>query len=268
MADLSAATADPALAPIPGGLLPLAARDIVVTRQGRNLIDGLSLTIAHGQPTVIMGPNGAGKSLLLRVLHGLIEPDDGAVTWGIGDGANDDGTNGGSGKSADVAGRRSALVFQRPTLLRRTALENIVFVLRHRPRASLRRTAADVLADAGLGHLANTPARQLSGGEQQRLAMARALASLPEVLFLDEPTASLDPQATAFVESMMTQAVANGTKVVLVTHDIGQARRLAGDIAFLDRGRLAEYGPAAAFFANPRSKAASAYLAGELWVGP
>ncbi len=262
MADPVAAAADPALAPIPGGLLPLAARDIVVTRQGRNLIDGLSLTIAHGQPTVIMGPNGAGKSLLLRVLHGLIEPDAGAVTWGIGEGET------GDGKSADVAGRRSALVFQRPTLLRRTALENIVFVLRHRPRASQRRTAADVLTDAGLGHLANTPARQLSGGEQQRLAMARALASLPEVLFLDEPTASLDPQATAFVESMMTRAVANGTKVVLVTHDIGQARRLAGDIVFLDRGRLAEHGSAAAFFANPRSKAAAAYLAGELWVGP
>ncbi len=246
-------TADPALAPIPGGLLPLVARDVAIVRQNRRLIDGVSLTIPAGGPTIIMGPNGAGKSLLLRVLHGLIAPDTGTVTWG-------------AGQSADVAGRRSALVFQRPTLLRRTVIDNIVFVLRHRPRANQRRTATAVLEDAGLAHLAKVHARQLSGGEQQRLAMARALAGLPEVLFLDEPTASLDPAATAAVEGMITNTVANGTKVILVTHDVGQARRLASDIVFLDRGRVAERSPAETFFIAPTSRAAAAYLAGEIWI--
>lgn len=241
--------------PISGGLLPLAAHDITVTRQNRILIDRLSVTIEAGMPTVIMGPNGAGKSLLLRVLNGLVGPDAGTVTWG-------------SGQSADVAGRRSALVFQRPTLLRRSALANVMFVLRHRPRASQRQTAADVLADAGLSHIAHSPARQLSGGEQQRLAIARALAGLPEVLFLDEPTASLDPASTARVEEMIHRAVAGGTKVVMVTHDIGQARRIAGNIIFLDRGRIAEHGPAAQVFSRPASAAAAAYMAGELYLSP
>ena len=252
---VSRPAADPALAPIPGGLLPVTVRDLAVVRQNRRLIDGISLTIPPGTPTVIMGPNGAGKSLLLRVLHGLIAPDGGTVTWG-------------DGQSTDVAGRRSALVFQRPTLLRRTVLDNVVFVLRHRPRASQRQTAQGVLDDAGLGHLAQVPARQLSGGEQQRLAMARALAGLPEVLFLDEPSSSLDPAATAAVEGMIAKAVANGTKVVMVTHDIGQARRIAGDIVFLDRGRIAECSLAPQFFSAASSKAAAAYLAGEIWIGP
>jgi tungstate transport system ATP-binding protein len=239
--------------PIKAGLLPLQARAIGVVRQGRDLLSGISLTIEAGPPTIIMGANGAGKSLLLRVLHGLIQPTTGSVVWG-------------AGLDADVAGRRSALVFQRPTLLRRTALANIEFVLSHRPRAASRHSAQDILEQAGLGHRAATPARQLSGGEQQRLAMARALASYPEVLFLDEPAASLDPASTAAVERMIKAAADSGTKVILVTHDIAQARRLAGEVVFLADGRLTEVTPAAAFFPSPSSAAARAYLAGDLPV--
>lgn len=239
--------------PIRAGLLPLRGEGLSIVRDGRTLLDGVTLTVREGAPTVVMGPNGAGKSLLLRVLHGLITPTSGTVAWG-------------EGVDPDVAGRRSALVFQRPMLLRRTAFENIAFVLRHRPRAGLRRTAEAVLADAGLSHLAQTPARSLSGGEQQRLALARALASLPEVLFLDEPTASLDPASTAIVERMVLAASAGGTKVVLVTHDIGQARRLASDVVFLANGQLAEHALADRFFAAPQSPAAAAYLNGELWL--
>ena len=237
--------------PIKAGLLPLEARAIGVVRQGKALLADVSLAILSGPPTVIMGANGAGKSLLLRVLHGLIVPTTGTVIWG-------------AGLDADVAGRRSALVFQRPILLRRSALANIEFVLSHRPRAARRQTAQEILDQAGLGHLAATPARSLSGGEQQRLAMARALASYPEVLFLDEPAASLDPASTAAVERMIATAANGGTKVILVTHHIAQARRVAGEIVFLAGGRVAEVANASAFFAAPRSAAARAYLLGEL----
>lgn len=240
-------------APIVAGLLPLEARGISVVRAGKALLDEVSFMIGAGGPTVIMGANGAGKSLLLRVLHGLIMPTAGAVVWG-------------EGLDAEVAGRRSALVFQRPTLLRRTAIANIEFVLAHHPGAARRQSAMDVLERAGLAPLANSPARQLSGGEQQRLAMARALASFPEVLFLDEPTASLDPAATAAVEGMIGTAVAGGTKVVLVTHALAQARRLASDVVFMANGRVCETGPATAFFAGPKSEAARAYLDGRLLV--
>ena len=240
-------------APIKAGLLPLEARAIGVVRHGKALLADVSLTIQSGPPAVIMGANGAGKSLLLRVLHGLVAPTTGTVIWG-------------ADLDADVAGRRSALVFQRPTLLRRSALANIEFVLSHRPRAARRQTAQEILDQAGLGHLAATPARRLSGGEQQRLAMARALASYPEVLFLDEPAASLDPASTAAVERMIATAAAGGTKVILVTHDIAQARRVAGEIVFLAGGRVAEATNAAAFFQRPRSAAARAYLAGDLAI--
>ena len=238
-------------APITAGLLPLQARNICVTRGGKALLADIAFTINAGAPTVIMGANGAGKSLLLRVLHGLVAPTSGAVVWG-------------DNISADVAGRRSALVFQRPTLLRRSALANIEFVLAHRPRAARLHSAQETLDQAGLGHLATTPARQLSGGEQQRLALARALASSPQVLFLDEPTASLDPASTLAVERMITAAIASGTKVILVTHDLGQARRLAGEVIFLAAGRISEAAPASGFFAGPSSREARAYLAGEL----
>jgi tungstate transport system ATP-binding protein len=237
--------------PITAGLLPLRSIDVRVARAGKTLLDGVSLVMSAGGPTVIMGPNGAGKSLLLRVLHGLVAPDSGAVVWG-------------AGVDPSVAGRRSAMVFQRPTLLRRSVIANIEFVLLHRPRAARRQTASDILARAQLAHLAASPARLLSGGEQQRLAMARALASYPEVLFLDEPTASLDPASTAAVEQMVRTAAEGGTKVVLVTHDAGQARRLAADVVFLERGRVVEVTPAASFFSAPQSDAARAYLAGEL----
>ncbi len=239
--------------PITAGLLPLEARRICVVRAGKALLDDVSFVVGAGGPTVIMGANGAGKSLLMRVLHGLVQPTSGSVIWG-------------AGLDADVAGRRSALVFQRPTLLRRSVRANIEFVLSHHPGAARRQTAQVVLEQAGLAELAASPARTLSGGEQQRLAMARALASFPEVLFLDEPTASLDPASTLAVERMIATAVEGGTKVVLVTHDIGQSRRLASEVVFMANGRVSEASMAAAFFAGPTSAAGRAYLDGELWV--
>ncbi len=233
-------------------LFPLEARGLgYVAADGARLLGDVSLSLAAGRRTVVMGPNGAGKSLLLRLLHGLLVPSEGALTW--------------AGRPADAAVRaRQAMVFQRPTLLRRSAEANIGFVLGHLDAATAGARTAEVLQRAGLWHLAASPARLLSGGEQQRLAIARALALKPEVLFLDEPTASLDPASTKAVEEMIERAHAEGTTIVLITHDTGQARRLADDIVFLHRGRLEEHGAAMGFFAGPASRAARDYLAGRI----
>jgi tungstate transport system ATP-binding protein len=158
------------------------------------------------------------------------------------------------------------MVFQRPVMLRRTALANLEYplALAGLPRAARRARAEAALAAAGLAALAGRPARRLSGGEQQRLALARAAALAPEVLFLDEPCASLDPAATRAVEAAIAGIAARGTKIVMTTHDLAQARRLAGEVAFLHRGRLLDRAPAAAFFAGPAAPEAAAFLRGEL----
>ncbi|HSA80498.1 MAG TPA: ATP-binding cassette domain-containing protein [Geminicoccaceae bacterium] len=234
-------------------ILPVHARGLVFEAGGRRLIDGLNLTLRPDMRTVVMGPNGAGKSLTLRLLHGLLEPSAGAILWG--------------GRATNHAIRlRQAMVFQRPVLLRRSALANLTHALRARgvPRRERHTRAGGILAAAGLATLAGTPARLLSGGEQQRLAMARALSLEPDVLFLDEPTANLDPASTFAIEQLMQQAHDQGTKIVLVTHDVGQARRLADEVVFLHRGRLEEQSPAGRFFEAPASAAARAFLEGRL----
>ena len=217
---------------------------------GRRLIDGIDLELEPGRLTIVMGPNGSGKSLLLRLLHGLIEPTAGSVTW--------DGQ-----PPTDAVRSRQAMVFQRPVLLRRSVEANLRFVLGLRGPVSRRKTS-DMLAFVGLSAQAKQPARLLSGGEQQRLALARALVLEPGVLFLDEPTASLDPASTAAIEDIVLAAHARGTRVVFVTHDLGQARRLADEVVFLDRGRLAEFSPALQFFDTPASDVARDYVAGRL----
>ena len=234
-------------------VLPVEGRGLVFRRNGRALIDGVDLTIEAGPLTVLMGPNGAGKSLLLRVLAGLLAPDAGTVSW-----------------AGRAPGRNRALglgfVFQKPVLLRRSALANVAYALKVAGVGRGERTnrAAEALAQAGLAHLASSAARVLSGGEQQRIAIARALATEPQVLLLDEPTASLDPAATAAIEAQVQQAARAGTKVVFVTHDIGQARRLAGEVVFMDRGRIAERAPSDWFFRAPESPAAAAFIEGRL----
>jgi tungstate transport system ATP-binding protein len=188
---------------------------------------------------------------MLRLCHGLIQPTAGAVEW-LGPGA--------------AITRRHAMVFQRPVMLRRSARGNLIHALAlagHGYRA--RRIAAGIALDRfGLTALADRPARVLSGGEQQRLALARAWSLRPEVLFLDEPTANLDPAATRAVESMIWEFVRDGIRIVMTTHDLGQARRLADEIVFLIRGTLIEQAPAAAFFDQPRTAEAAAFLRGDL----
>ena len=234
-------------------ILPLTAEGLVFEAGGARLIDGVDLTLTHGPKTVILGPNGAGKSLLLRLLHGLIEPTSGAVLW--------------NGRRPDRTVRlRQAMVFQRPVLLRRSAAANLRHALRTRGFAgeALEERLRDWLGHAGLDEVADRPARLLSGGEQQRLAMARALSLGPEVLMLDEPTASLDPASTHAIEGLIQNAQDAGTKIVLVTHDLGQARRLAEEIVFLHHGRIAERRSAVSFFKKPESDAAQAFVEGRI----
>ena len=236
-------------------VLPITARGVVVARAGRNVIDGIDLTLAGAGVTAILGPNGAGKSMLLRVLDGLVRPDRGAVEW--------------AGRRPDRArAPRIGFVFQKPVLLRRSVRANVEYALATIGlRGAARRTrAGDVLEAASLHHLVDRPARLLSGGEQQRLALARALSTGPQALFLDEPTSSLDPAATLAIEALVDSARHDGMTIALVTHDIAQARRLADDVAFVHHGRIAERSPAGDFFANPRSESARAYLEGRIVV--
>jgi tungstate transport system ATP-binding protein len=233
-------------------LLPLRLSHVSFLAGGRTILDRIDAEITAGPRTVILGANGAGKSVLMRICHGLLEPTTGAVRW--------------SEAEAPGRPRRQAMVFQRPVMLRRSALANVAYALglagidgRERERQ-----ACAALESVGLAHLAERSARVLSGGEQQRLALARAWALRPEVLFLDEPTASLDPGATAEVERIIQAIHGAGTKIVMCTHNLGQARRLGDEILFLNQGRVAERAPVDRFFNQPASAEAQAFIKGEL----
>jgi tungstate transport system ATP-binding protein len=230
-------------------MLPLVLDQVSFRVNGRTIIDRVSIDIGAGPRTVILGPNGAGKSVLMRLCHGLLTPTSGSIVWR------------GTGTS-----RRQAMVFQRPVMLRRSAHANITYGLKLSgvsPRERALR-ARDVLEAVGLADIAERPARVLSGGEQQRLALARAWALGPEVLFLDEPTANLDPGATRDVESIIGQIRAGGTKIVMTTHNLGQAKRLGDEILFLNQGRLLEQTPVDRFFTKPASAEADTFIRGEL----
>jgi tungstate transport system ATP-binding protein len=226
--------------------LPLAFEKASLRVRGVDVVADLDLEIVSGAPTVLLGPNGSGKSTLLRLAMNLVRPTFGRVTWG----------------RRTQPDERLAMVFQRPVMLRRSAAANVAYALaRHDPAR-----VSGLLAQVGLAHLADRPARRLSGGEQQRLALARALARDPEILFLDEPTASLDPAAAKAVEDIIADVAASGVKIVMATHELGQARRLAGDIIFLARGRLIERAGADVFFNAPQTREAAAFLHGDLVI--
>lgn len=235
----------------------LRAESLCFDAGARRLIDTIDVAIRPGRRTVIMGANGAGKSLLLRLLHGLVQPTSGAVHW--------------RGRPLDRAGRDAqAMVFQRPVMLRRSVRANLRFALSARGVRGADRAVreAEAIEKARLGDLASQPARVLSGGEQQRLALARALACRPEILFLDEPTSSLDPASTHAIEALIAEAHASGITIVMVTHDAGQARRLGDDLIFLHGGRVVETGDVSRVLDAPHSDAACAWLQGRLYLMP
>jgi tungstate transport system ATP-binding protein len=233
-------------------VLPLALENVCYVAGGRTIIDALSFEIGTGPRTVILGPNGAGKSVLMRLCHGLLAPTSGRIAW--------------RGSRNGGRPREQAMVFQRPVMLRRSALANVTYGLKLAGVARRERElrAHDVLDAVGLADIAHKPARVLSGGEQQRLALARAWALGPEVLFLDEPTANLDPGATRDIESIVGQIHASGTKIVMTTHNLGQARRLGDEILFMSAGRLVERAPVDRFFSQPGTAEAASFIRGEL----
>jgi tungstate transport system ATP-binding protein len=237
----------------PASDLPLVLDGVSLQAGATAILDRLNLTIVPGAPTLIVGPNGAGKTSLLRLCMGLEAPSTGRITWG---------------GRANSAMTRRAILFQRPVMLRRTASANVAYALAqagvpHRERAG--RVAA-LLDRVGLSGLAHRPARRLSSGEQQRLALARALARDPEILLLDEPTANLDPAATRGVEEIVLSAAQSGIKILMASHDLGQVRRLAGDVIFLLRGALHERGKAEDFLDHPTTQEAAAFLRGDLVI--
>ena len=233
-------------------MLPLILDNLGFATQGREIIRSISCDIAAGTRTVILGANGAGKSVLMRLCHGLLKPTTGRVTWHGGD--------------VTRRARGQAMVFQRPVMLRRSAIANVMYALKlaGMTPAECRLRAEDVLEAVGLAAVAERAARVLSGGEQQRLALARAWALGPEVLFLDEPTANLDPNATRDIEQIISAIHAGGAKIIMSTHSLGQARRLGDEILFLSEGRLVERAPVNEFFNQPRSSEAVSFLRGEL----
>ncbi|MCZ8260642.1 MAG: ATP-binding cassette domain-containing protein [Beijerinckiaceae bacterium] len=232
-------------------ILPLQVEGLTLNRDGKRLLDGVGFALPRGGVTALIGPNGAGKSLTLRLCHGLILPDGGTIGWAIGSGR--------------IAGRpRHALVFQRPVMLRRSVRANLVHALRALDFDQPEHRAGAALARYGLADLAERPARLLSGGEQQRLAIARAWALEPELLMLDEPSAHLDPGATRQIEQIIAGLAAEGVTILMTTHDLGQVRRLANRVLFLHAGRLKEDAPAEQFLRAPASPEARAFLAGDL----
>jgi tungstate transport system ATP-binding protein len=228
-------------------VLPLKVTSLAYSVGGVEIIRDVSFVIERGSRNIILGANGAGKSVLLRLLHGLLPPSGGEIKW-----------------SRNDAQFKQAMVFQRPVMLRRTARENIEFALHIAGSSDVSGTASKTLESVGLAHLADRPARLCSGGEQQRIALARAWALAPEVLFLDEPTASLDPTATKAIEEVINAINKTGTTIIMTTHDIGQAKRIADRVFFLHRERLIEDASATQFFDATESREAAAFIKGEL----
>jgi tungstate transport system ATP-binding protein len=223
----------------------LRLESVGLAESGHTIVREVNLEFA-AQRTLILGPNGAGKSTLLRLIHGLLTPSIGSVRW--------------------TQPLRQAMVFQRPVMLRTTVMKNILYGLDLAGvrDGEARRRAHEALERVGLIHLAARPARVLSGGEQQRAALARAWALQPQLLFLDEPTASLDPGSSRDVERVIGEFAAAGTRILMTTHNLGQARRLADEIVYIDEGRVLEQTPAAEFFRQPRNARAAAFIRGEL----
>lgn len=235
----------------PSVVLPLRFEGVAYAVGATHILAGVDLDIRPGGPTALMGANGSGKTTLLKLAMGLLQPTAGSVMF--------------AGHATAPPGSR-AIVFQKPVMMRRTVAANIAFALDAAGRPSSAAGIQHLLDLTHIAPLAERPARRLSGGEQQRLALARALAREPQVLFLDEPTASLDPSSTKLVEEIITRVAASGVKIVISTHDLGQARRLAHEVVFLARGCVNEHAPASAFFHQPATEEARRFLAGDLVV--
>ncbi|MEZ0466161.1 ATP-binding cassette domain-containing protein [Phaeobacter sp. SYSU ZJ3003] len=232
-------------------MFPLTVDQGVVRRRGKVLVGPVDLTLEGVGATIVVGPNGAGKTSFLKMLHGVVRLNGGSLTWAC---------------PRSEAEKRQAFVFQTPVMMRRSVVENIAYPLRliGVPRKEARARAADWARRIDLGDALERPAVLLSGGERQKLALARALIRDPEVLFLDEPCASLDGRATREIEEILTEAAQSGTRLIMSTHNMGQAQRLADEVILIIGGRIHEFAPAEAFFAGPQTPQGQAFLRGDI----
>jgi tungstate transport system ATP-binding protein len=223
--------------------------------RGRTVLDIERLEVARGGTLAIIGPSGSGKSTLLRLLQFLEPPSGGRIFF------EERALN---GRVPLAIRRRVSTVFQRPIVLTRSVEANVAYGIELRGRRPDAGEIRGLLDALDLGHLARTPAASLSGGEIQRLAVARALATRPDVLLLDEPTANLDPRNVRLVEALIQERRASGITIVLATHQIFQARRLSDRIALLLDGRVTETGPSQALLDHPADPRTRAFLSGEM----
>jgi tungstate transport system ATP-binding protein len=232
-------------------LLPAMCTDVTVQHKGKKILGPLSWELTELGCSAILGPNGAGKTTLLRLLHGLQRPRGGSVQWQV--------------KGADLYQAQS-FVFQSPIVMRRSVVENVLYplLIRKIPRKMALQQAMVWLEKVGLSDFAAMDAKALSGGERQKMALARALVSEPEILFLDEATTNLDGAATAAIEAILKSVIASGCKIVMTTHDLGQARRLADEIVFLHKGLLVENTTTTKFFEKPETALARSFVKGDI----
>jgi len=229
-------------------MLPLTLTDVIVRRRGKRIIGPVTHRLEQGPPTIVIGPNGSGKTTLLRVMHGIERISTGQVNW------------------THDAPDQQAFVFQSPIVLRRTVAENLAYPLRLAgvDKAEIISRVTTWLARIGLDAFANTAATRLSGGERQKLAIARALIRTPQVLFLDEPCANLDGHTTREIEALLSETAAAGTRLIMATHNMGQARRLAGDVIFMLNGKIHESGAANYIMNTPQTSELKAFLQGDI----
>ncbi|UWQ25322.1 ATP-binding cassette domain-containing protein [Leisingera aquaemixtae] len=232
-------------------MFPLVAQGAQVRRRGKVLVGPVDLMLGGRGTSIVIGPNGAGKTTLLKMLHGIVRMNGGSLDWAC---------------PLEEAQKRQAFVFQTPVMMRRTVIDNIAYPLRlaGMSRRKARARAADWAGRVGLGEILLRQATMLSGGERQKLALARALVREPEVLFLDEPCAALDGRATREIEEILAHASDSGTRLIMSTHNMGQARRLADEVIFVLGGRIHEFSPAEAFFAGPQTPQGRAFLNGDI----
>lgn len=234
-----------------GSMLPLTLKDATARVRQKRLVGPIDLTIGKSGFTIVMGPNGAGKTTLLRLMHGLQRLSSGSVNWAV-----DDVT----------ARKKQAYVFQSPIMMRRRVVESISFplILHGVDKKKARNMAIEWAERVGLGHVLQSWAPMLSGGEKQKLALARALIYQPDILFLDEPCANLDGRATREIEEILKSSQHAGTRIVMATHDMGQARRLATEVVFIYDGMVHEKSDAQSFFDAPSTRKAKAFINGDI----
>ncbi len=230
------------------GMFPLTLNQVVVRRRGKVVIGPVDLTVDQGGPLIVMGPNGSGKTTLLRVMHGVERINAGAINW------------------AQEHPEKHAFVFQSPIIMRRSVFENLAYPLRllRRPKNEISDAVNHWITRIGLENKGATSASRLSGGERQKLALARALIRKPDVLFLDEPCANLDGRATREIEALLQETAAAGTRLIMSTHDMGQARRLAQEIVFMLGGKVHETGDAQVAFTQPKTAEFAAFQRGDI----